>query len=191
MNERKSMQMPPNKSPHEQMVFMVCMVIMLLSGTAEAFRPRPYNPMHLSLVVVGENGEVQQNLQDGLLLKNPIRLGIGVIYKMNNMPGYSEDDGYAYVLLVDGIYQPWLPNGGIDWFGDIIRHPAPPPRKFVKHTVDEWLDGKVKPPKIEPIPPFVFTLKPGKHTIRAVTLDIMGDLAKPRSLSNAVTVTVE
>lgn len=191
MNERKSMQIPSNKSPHEQMVFMVFMVIMLLSGTAEAFRPRPYNPMHLSLVVVDENGEVQQNLQDGLLLKNPIRLQLSALYKMNGFPAYSEINGYAYVLLVDGIYWSWLPNGGIYWFGDIIRRPPPPPRDYVRHTVDEWLEGKVKPPKAEPRPPFVFTLKPGQHTIRVVTLDIKGNLAEPRALSEAVTVTVE
>jgi hypothetical protein len=191
MNERKSMKVPPNKSPHEHLVFMVCMVIMLHSGTAEAFRPRPYNPMHLSLVVVAETGEVQQNLQDGHLLKNPIRLQMGALWRVNGIPGYFETDGYAYVLLVDGIYWSWLPNGGIYWFGDIIRRPPPPPRDYVRHSLDEWLDGKVQPPNAEPRQPFVFTLQPGKHTIRAVTLDIEGNLAEPRSLSNAVTVTVE
>ncbi len=191
MSKRKLMRDPICKWLCPKIVCVVFFAIMLLSGRAEAFRPRPYNPMHLSLVVVGENGEAQQTLQDGLQLKNPIRLGMGSIYKMNNFPGYSEADGYAYVLLVDGIYWPWLPSGGIYWFGDIIRRPPLPRREYVRHTVDEWLDGKVKLPKAEPRQPFVFTLKPGKHTIRAVTLDIEGNLAEPRSLSNAVTVTVE
>lgn len=169
----------------------LCIALMLLSARAEAFRYRPYNPMHLSLVVVNVDGKAQQKLQDGLQLKNPIRLQLGGLWKMNGIPAHSEFDGYAYVLLVDGIYWSWLPNGGIYWFGDIIRRPPPQQREFVRHTVDEWLDGKVKPPKSEPIPPFVFTLKPGNHTIRVVTLDRDGNLAEPRSLSNALTVMVE
>lgn len=164
---------------------------MLLSGRVEAFRPRPYNPMHLSLVAVGEVGDGQQKVKDGTTLKNPIRLHAGTAYLTSGYRSYPESEGYSTVLLVDGIYWSWLPNGGIYWFGDIVRRPPPPQREYVRHTVDEWLDGKVKPPKAEPRPPFVFTLKPGKHTIRAVTLDFEGNLAEPRSLSNAISVTVE
>lgn len=170
---------------------MVCAMAVLFSASAEAFKPRPYNPFYLSLVVVNENGENPQPFENGMILKNPIRLQLGSVYLPHGYRFYAEKDGYAYVLLVDGIYQSWLPNGGIYWFGTIIRRPPLPPRDYVRHTVDEWLDGKVKPPKAEPRPPFVFTLKPGQHTIRVVTHDIVGNLAEPRALSEAVSVIVE
>lgn len=184
------MQMPDKKSLHEQLMIAAC-IAMLLHGKAEAFRPLPYNSMYLTLAIVNETNDSKQNVKDGMTLKNPIRLGVGTGYITSQYRSYPESEGYSTVLLVDGIYWSWLPNGGIYWFGDIIRRPPPPPRDYARHTVDEWLDGKVKPPKAEPSPPYVFALKPGEHTIRAVTLDIEGNLAEPRSLSNAISVTVE